>query len=133
MGIPLPSMRKWDACTPLLQYHSLLSVNYAITVTRLLYSCSYQTFDKDITSVTQPHTPWTQRTICVCEPIRFERPSCSERTQTRTFQCPHLYAPVCFSSNNFIDPSACVLNYYAVDDACSIVNKLGTLIITNNH
>ena len=62
VGIPLPSMCKWDACTPLPQYHSLLSVNYAITVTRLLYSCSYQTFDKGVTSVTQPHTPWTQRT-----------------------------------------------------------------------
>ena len=31
-------------------------MNYAITVTRLLYSCSYQTFDRRVTSVTQPHT-----------------------------------------------------------------------------
>ena len=38
------------------------SANYAITLTRLLYSCSYQTFDKGVTSVTQAHTPYTQRT-----------------------------------------------------------------------
>jgi len=37
----------------------------------------------------------------------------------------HLSAPVGLSINDFIDPSACTLNYCTIDDAYSIVNKLG--------
>jgi len=37
----------------------------------------------------------------------------------------HLSAPLGFSINDFIDPKAYTLNYFTVDDAYAIVNKLG--------
>ena len=152
-GIPIPTIHKWGPCTPLrpLTLECELCHHPDKAFVQLLLSDIRQGCNIGYMG---PHFAYTAHNLqsAFVNPSILDDALHSECTQTRIlgpFNAPplpnlrcsglgivpkhdggwrtiyHLSAPVGFSIHDFIDPSAYTLNYCTVDDAYSIVNKLG--------